>query len=59
MRRIVVGNDTAGNSGVIYDSDARNLKPDPARPGGGMIEHWCWEMPIKLSDGEDLGKGES
>ena len=49
MRRIVVGNDTAGKSGVIYDSDARNLKPDPARPGGGMIEHWCWEMPINLS----------
>ena len=56
MRRIVVGNDTAGKSGVIYDSDARNLKPDPARPGGGMIEHWCWEMPINLSSREDLGK---
>lgn len=56
MRRVVVGNDTAGQSGVIYDSDARNLKRDQHRPGGGMIEHWCWEMPINISDTADQGE---
>ena len=55
MRRVVVGNDTAGRSGVIFDSDASNLKLDLNRPGGGMIEHWCWLMPAKISGDEDQG----
>ena len=56
MRRVVVGNDTDGKSGVIFDSDASNLKPDPNRLGGGMIEHWCWISPIVVSGIEDKGR---
>ena len=56
MRRVVVGNDTDGKSGVIFDSDASNLKPDPNRFGGGMIEHWCWLSPIVVSGNEDKGR---
>lgn len=56
MRRVVVGNDTDGKSGVIFDSDASNLKPDPNRLGGGMIEHWCWLSPIVVSGNEDKGR---
>ena len=55
MRRVVVGNDKAGKSCVIFDSDASNLKLDPNRPGGGMIEHWCWLMPANIASDEDQG----
>ena len=56
MRRVVVGNDTDGKSGVIFDSAASNLKTDPNRLGGGMIEHWCWLSPIVVSGNEDKGR---
>jgi len=55
MRRVVVGNDGSGRSGVLFDSEAPNKRPDPARPGGGMIEHWCWEVPLDFSCEEDKG----
>jgi hypothetical protein len=55
MRRVVVGNNPQNLSCVLFDSDAPNVRPDPARPGGGMVEHWCWGDPIELSKTDDLG----
>ena len=49
MRRVVVGKNTDGLSQVIHDDQAINLRPDPARPGGGMTEHWCFHnVPVPL-----------
>jgi hypothetical protein len=56
MRRVVVGNNQGGQSCVLYDSAAVNLKPDPARPGGGMIEMWCFNnVPVSLAGERDDG----
>jgi hypothetical protein len=57
MRRVVTGHDAQGRSCVIYDSAAPNLKADPARPGGGMVEFWCWRStPVPLSGNRDDGQ---
>lgn len=57
MRRVVVGSDARGRSCVLYDSDASNVRPDPARPGGGMTELWHLpEIPVRLAGGRDGGE---
>lgn len=56
LRRVVVGNNKDGQSCVLYDSNAVNIRPDPAKPGGGMTELWCFDdMPVDLSGDRDDG----
>lgn len=56
LRRVVVGNNKEGQSCVLYDSHAPNVRPDKLRPGGGMIEFWCFHaMPVGLAGDRDDG----
>lgn len=57
MRRVVTGNNPDGRSCVLYDSHAANVKQDPNKPGGGMIEHWCFtNVPVGISGTRDDGQ---
>ncbi len=57
LRRVVVGNDKSGRSCVLYDSHGQNIKPNPALPGAGMTELWCFhEMPVGLAGDRDDGQ---
>src|SRR5581483_11724751 len=56
MRRVVTGHDAHGRSCVLFDSAAPNVKPDPARTGGGMTELWCFRaVPVDLTGRRDDG----
>ena len=57
MRRVVTGHNAQGQSCVLYDSAAPNARPDAARPGGGMVEFWCFDqVPVALGGHRDDGQ---
>jgi hypothetical protein len=57
MRRVVTGHNAQGKSCVLYDSAALNVRADPARHGGGMIEFWCFaSVPVDMSSNRDDGR---
>jgi len=57
MRRVVTGHNAQGQSCVLYDSAAPNTRPDAARPGGGMVEFWCFDqVPVPLGGNRDDGR---
>ena len=56
FRRVVTGNDADGYSGVLWDSNAANTRPNPVVPGTGMTQFWCFEtMPASVAGEDDLG----
>jgi hypothetical protein len=57
MRRVVTGHNAQGKSCVLYDSAAPNVRADAARPGGGMVEFWCFpSVPVDMAGDRDDGQ---
>jgi mannose-6-phosphate isomerase-like protein (cupin superfamily) len=57
VRRVVTGRDGNGKSGVLFDSDAPNVRSNPDRPGSVMTECWCFDgVPIGLAGDRDDGR---
>ncbi|MEI7530764.1 MAG: hypothetical protein WCK52_02430 [Betaproteobacteria bacterium] len=56
IRRIVTGNDEAGNSTIIFDSDAPNVNVGTIAASAGMTDVWVFkECPANISGHDDDG----
>lgn len=43
VRRVVTGNDENGRSGILFDSDAPNVKTSPFQKGTNMTDIWVFQ----------------
>src|SRR5258706_12267099 len=56
IRRVVTGNDSQGNSKVLFDSAAPNANPGAVSPSAGMTDIWVFDRcPAVISGGRDDG----
>src|SRR5258706_5131771 len=56
IRRVVTGNDSQGNSKVLFDSAAPNVNPGAVSPSAGMTDIWVFDRcPAMISGGRDDG----